>query len=227
METWAVLSQKGGAGKTTIALHLAVAAMHAGRSVLVVDLDPQQSAMKWSNIREQDAPKVVPAVMPDLNKVLADAGKRFDLVIIDTSPRADRDCIEVCRKADLVILPVRPALWDVVALEETMHLIDLAGQTAKNVIVLNAVATRTSEGEEAAGLLSQRRTVLKSRIGDRVDIRRAIANGQTVTEFAPSTKAAAEMTALYEEIAKQRRLVHELEEGITRSGRRQGNGSSR
>jgi chromosome partitioning protein len=226
MEIWAVLSQKGGAGKTTIALHLAVAAMQAGRTVLVVDLDPQQSAVKWANIRGQNAPKVVPAVMPDLNKVLTSA-KGVDLVILDTSPRADRDCIEVCRKADLVILPVRPALWDVAALEETLHLIELAGQTAKNVIVLNAVATRTSEGEEASGLLSQRRTVLKSRIGDRVDIRRAIANGQAVTEFAPSTKAAAEMMALYEEIAKQRRLVNELKEGIARSGARQGNGAAR
>jgi chromosome partitioning protein len=227
MEIWAVLSQKGGAGKTTIALHLAVAAMHAGRTALVVDLDPQQSAVKWANVRGQEAPKVVPAIMPDLNRVLADAGKRSDLVIIDTSPRADRDCIEVCRKADLVILPVRPSLWDVVALEETIHLIDLAGQTAKNVIVLNAVATRTTEGEEAAVLLSQDSMVLKSRIGDRVDVRRAVANGQAVTEFAPSSKAAEEMTALYTEITKHRRLLNELEERIARGGARQGNGAAR
>lgn len=225
MEIWAVLSQKGGAGKTTLAIHLAVSAMEAGRTVLIIDLDPQQSAAKWANIRGHAAPKVQPVVMPDLTKILAEASKRFDLAIIDTSPRADRDCIEVCRKADLVILPVRPSLWDVAALKETVHLIDLAGQIAKNVIVLNAVATRTTEGKEAADLLSQGRTVLKPRIGDRVDIRRAIANGQAVTEFAPSSKAAEEMTALYQEIAKHRRLSHELEEGITRSGARQGAGS--
>lgn len=222
MEIWAVLSQKGGAGKTTLALHLAVAAIEAGRTVLVIDLDPQQSAVKWANIREKDAPKVLPAVMPELAKYLAEVAKRFDLVLIDTSPRADRDCIEVCRKAQLIVLPVRPALLDVVALEETMRLIELAGQTPKAAIVLNAVATRTSEGEEAAGLLSQNKTVLKSWLHDRVDIRRAVANGQAVTEFAPSSKAAAEVTALYDEIAKHRRLLHELEKGFAGSWPGQG-----
>lgn len=221
MEIWSVLSRKGGAGKTTLALHLAVAAMEAGRAVLVIDLDPRRNAVKWANIREKDTPKVLPAVMPDLLEHLADAAKQFDLVLIDTAPNLDRDCIEVCRNAQLIILPVRPALWDVVALEETMRVIELAGQTPKAIIVLNAVATRGSEGEEAAGLLSQNKTLLKSWVYDRVDIRRAVANGQTVTEFAPSSKAAAEAAALYDEIAKHRRLLNELEEGIAGSWPRQ------
>jgi chromosome partitioning protein len=227
MEIWAMLSQKGGAGKTTLALHIAVSAMAAGRTVLVIDLDPQGGCAKWAGIREQDSPEVQRAVMPDLNKILDEAGKRFDLVILDTSSRADRDCIEVCRKAHLIIVPVRPSLWDVLALEGTMDLVGLAGQTAKTVIALNAVAPQSTEGEEAAGLLSQNRTVLKSRVGDRVDIRRAIANGRSVSEFAPASKAAAEMTAFYEEIAKHRRLLHELEKGISRKEVRQGNGAVR
>jgi len=222
MEIWAVLSQKGGAGKTTIALHLAVSAMKAGRTVLVADLDPQQSAVKWANIRDSDSPKVVPCVLPDLSKLLTGAAKRADLAIVDTSPRADRDSIEICRRAQLVVVPVRPSLWDVVALEETMRLIELARQTSKTVILLNAVATRTSEGEEAAGLLSQNKKLLKTWIGDRVDIRRAIANGMTVTEFAPSSRSAAEMTALYEEISQHRRLLNELEERIARGWAGQG-----
>ncbi len=205
MEIWAVLSQKGGAGKTTLALNLAVSALEAGKSTLVLDLDAQHSALKWAKIRDKETPEVRPAVMPDVNKILADAAKRFDLAIIDTSPRADRDCIDVSRKADLIILPVRPSLLDIVALEETMRLIDLAGQPAKAVIVLNAVATRTAEGNEAAELLSKSRTVLKSRIGDRVDIRRAVASGQAVAEFAPGSKAAEEMAALYAEIVQRRR----------------------
>ena len=99
---------------------------------------------------------MVAAITPDLPKALTDAGRRgVDLVIIDTSPRADRDCIEICRRADFVIVPVRPSVMDIPAVEETMALIDKAGQRHKSVIVLNAVPSNTSEGQEAGEVLAQ------------------------------------------------------------------------
>jgi len=204
MEIWSVLSQKGGAGKTTVALHLAVAALQDGKSVVVVDVDPQQSAVKWANIRESDSPKVIAAITPDLPKVLADAARRgVELVIIDTSPRADRDCIEICRRADFVIVPARPSVMDIPAVEETMQLIETAGQRNKSVIVLNAVPANTSEGQEAAEVLASIGELLSASIGDRVDFRRALTGGQGVTEFAPKSKAAAETLALYRAIASR------------------------
>lgn len=207
MEIWSVLSQKGGAGKTTVALHLAVAALQDGKSVIVVDVDPQQSAVKWANIREIDLPKVIAAITPDLPKVLADAARRgVDLAVIDTSPRADRDCIEICRRADFVIVPVRPSVMDIPAVEETMQLIETAGQRNKSVIVLNAVPAHTSEGQEAAEVLASIGQLLPVTLGDRVDFRRALTGGQGVTEFAPKSKAAGEALALYRAIEERTRL---------------------
>jgi chromosome partitioning protein len=201
MRVWSVLSQKGGAGKTTVALHLAVAAMQAGKNVIVIDVDPQHSAVKWANIRGSDSPKVISTITPDLPKVLGDAARRgVDLAIIDTSPRADRDCIDICRRADFVIVPVRPSIMDIPAVEETMLLIQQAGQENKAVIVLNAVPSHTSEGQEAADVLSQMGTLLRVTLGDRVDFRRALTGGQGVTEFAPKGKAATEAAELYKAV---------------------------
>ena len=99
---------------------------------------------------------MIATITPDLPKVLADAARRgIDLAVIDTSPRADRDCIEICRRADFVIVPVRPSVMDIPAVEETMLLIEKAGQRNKSVIVLNAVPSLTSEGEEAGEVLAQ------------------------------------------------------------------------
>jgi chromosome partitioning protein len=209
MQIWSVLSQKGGAGKTTVALHLAIAAMQTGLTVLVIDVDPQQSAAKWANIRgfELDSLSVVSAITPDLPKALTDAARKsVDLVIIDTSPRADRDCIEICRRADFVIVPVRPSVMDIPAVEETMTLIDKAGQRHKSVIVLNAVPSNTSEGQEAGEVLAKIGPLLPVMLGDRVDFRRALTGGQGVTEFAPKSKAAAEVLALYKAIAAKTHL---------------------
>ena len=207
MEIWSVLSQKGGAGKTTVALHLAVAALQDNKSVIVIDVDPQQSAVKWANIRGIDSPKVIAAITPDIPRVLADAAKRgVDLAVIDTSPRADRDCIEICRRADFVVVPVRPSVMDIPAVEETMKLIDQAGQSRKAVIVLNAVPSNTSEGEEAAEVLAHMGELLPGSLGDRVDFRRALTGGQGVTEFAPKSKAASEALTLYKAIVSRTRL---------------------
>jgi len=207
MEIWAVLSQKGGAGKTTIALHLAVAALQEGKRVLVIDVDPQQSAAKWANIRESDSPRVIATIAPDLPKALADAARRgVELVIIDTSPRADRDCIDICRRADFVLVPVRPSVMDIPAVEETMQLIEKAGQSSKSAILLNAVPSLTSEGQEAGELLSQLGELLPVTLGDRVDFRRALTGGQGVTEFAPKSKAAAEALELYRVIGERARM---------------------
>ena len=208
MQVWSVLSQKGGAGKTTVALHLAVAAMQSGKPVLVIDVDPQQSAVKWANIRGLDSPQVVATITPDLPKVLTDAARKgVELVIIDTSPRADRDCIEICRKADFVIVPVRPSVMDIPAVEETMLLIDRAGQRGKSVIVLNAVPSSTSEGQEAGEVLTQIGELLPVSLGDRVDFRRALTGGQGVTEFAPKSKAATEALELFRAIAAKTNLT--------------------
>src|SRR5208337_966690 len=201
MKNWAIVSQKGGSGKTTVAINLSIAATQAGKSVMLVDASPQRSVMKWANIRGTGSPETVASIAPDLLKLLAGAERDgFDLVIVDTSPHADRDCIEICRKADAVIVPVRPSILDIVTVRETLQLIGRAGRLSKSLIVLNGVAPQTPEGKEAADVLAQMGKVLPVWLGERVDFRRALADGKGVTEFSPNSKAAQEVKDLYNAI---------------------------
>lgn len=167
---------------------------------MLVDASPQRSVMKWANIRGTGSPEAVASIAPDLLKLLAGAERDgFDLAIIDTSPHADRDCIEICRRADAVIVPVRPSILDIVTVRDTLQLIARASRS-KSVIVLNGVAPQTPEGKEAADVLAQMGKVLPVWLGERVDFRRALADGKGVTEFSPNSKAAQEIKDLYNAI---------------------------
>ena len=208
MKIWAVISQKGGAGKTTIALHLAVSAANDGRSIVVLDLDAQQSAVRWSRIRESDEPRLSGVILPDLARSLATATKEgVDYVIIDTSPRADSDSIEVAKQADMIIVPVRPSFLDLAAVDETMQVIKAAKQEDKTILVLNAVAPRTTEAKDAADFLKGLGTVLREQLGERADYRRALLKGQGVTEFAPKSAAAKELAKFYKALQKHAKKI--------------------
>lgn len=204
MKKWAVITQKGGSGKTTIALHLAIVAESKGQRAAIVDIDPQRSATRWAMIRGNQAPQVIGVMAADLHKALASLERaKFDLAIIDTSPRADRDSIEVSRAADLIIVPVRPSILDLPAVEDTLKLIHAAGRLSDTLIVLNSVAPSTNEGKEAASVLRGFGQLAPVALGERVDYRRALTGGKGVTEFAPRSKAAEEVEALYLALAKR------------------------
>ena len=198
MFTVALISQKGGAGKTTLACALAVAGEHAGLASVVVDLDPQASASKWSDLRQADTPIVASAHAPRLERVLAaatDAGAR--LALIDTAPHAADGALSAARAADLVLIPCRPAAADLHAIGASIDLINLAGTRA--AVVLNAAPVRSplvSQGQAAvAGYGVATAPVV---IHQRIDHVRAFTAGLAASELAPSGKAAAELTALFE-----------------------------
>jgi chromosome partitioning protein len=200
MKVWAIFSQKGGSGKTTAAINLAVTAAQAGKSVTLVDASPQRSAVKWATIRGTGAPEVTASIAPDLPKLLASAERGgTGLVIVDTSPHAARDCVEICRVADFVIVPVRPSILDIMTVRDTLQLIGRAGRLGKCAIVLNGVAQPT-EGEDAAEVLAGMAKVLPVWLGERMDFRSALADGKGVTEFAAKSKAAQEVKDLYKAI---------------------------
>ena len=109
MEVIAVIAQKGGTGKTTLAISLAVAAQRAGRTAAIVDLDPQATASNWGDRREADSPAIVSAQPARLAQVLKAAEEGgADLVVIDTPPRAERAAMEAAKASDLVLVPCRP-----------------------------------------------------------------------------------------------------------------------
>jgi len=154
MKVWSIVSQKGGAGKTTLALHLAIAAARK-RKVLVIDLDPQESAERWHAIRQRatgskDDPSIAAGHFQKLADMLRTARKLgAELVLIDTPPKLDRAIVPALRAASLVLVPLKSNVLDLQALEDTSDLVNLAKARSKTVVILNAVpggAARISSG---------------------------------------------------------------------------------
>lgn len=202
MRKIAVMSQKGGAGKTTLVVHLAVEAQRQGVKVEIVDTDPQQSAGVWSRARGGDTPIVTHVQPTKLAAALTQrASAGVELVIIDTAPNAGPDAVDVAKLADRVLIPVRPGVFDLAAARQTIEIVKEAG--AESVIVLSACPHRAPEvpmAREALALSGL--PVAETAIGDRRAYSRAIQTGKAVNEFEPDGKAAAEIRMLFEEILK-------------------------
>lgn len=197
MKIIAIISQKGGAGKTTLAVHLATAAAAAGRSVAIIDLDPQATAASWGDRRRADAPEVVSGQavrIPALVKAAEDNGA--DFLVLDTAPNADQTASLAARAADLVLIPCRPAAFDLEAIETTLLLAKAAGKPA--YVVLNAVPPRSFIGKEAsAGLVGRGAQVAPIQLSHRAAFAHGVIDGRTAQEFEPNGKAAQEIEHLY------------------------------
>ena len=197
MRTLAIISQKGGAGKTTLALNLAVASEQAGASAVIVDVDPQSSAAAWGDSREGEAPVVVSAQAARLAEVLSTAREHgAALTIIDTAPHAQTDALNAARAADLVLVPCRPSVLDLRAIGASADVAALARTPA--VAVLCAVPSRGPLADEAAeALRAVGLDVAPVRVGHRAAFIHAATAGAGVLEHAPESKAAEEVRALY------------------------------
>jgi chromosome partitioning protein len=197
MKILSVLSQKGGAGKTTLALHLAVAAVTSGKSVAIIDLDPQASATQWKDTRSSGEPAVVSAQAARLPQVLeaaAEAGA--ELSIIDTAPHSEGAALAAARSSDLILIPCRPAILDLRAISLTIDLARLAGKPA--VVVLNAVPPRGALGAEAELAIGKYGALVSpTRLTQRAAFVHGLTEGLTAQEYEPEGKAAEEVRALY------------------------------
>ena len=127
MKTLAIISQKGGTGKSTVAVHLSVAASQAGHTTALIDLDPQANVAKWGDMRNDDTPIVLSAHASRLKETLHTAeGLNVDLVILDTPPKMESSILEAARVADFALIPCRTSLWDLQAIAPTIELAKLA-----------------------------------------------------------------------------------------------------
>ncbi len=154
MKSIAFLSQKGGSGKTTLAVHTAVAAVETGERVVLVDTDIQQSAAVWSAARSEAQPIVATASAAEVNRVMAAA--RHDamtLCILDTAPHATPDAARIAQAVDLVVIPCRPTAFDVAAVGSAVDIIRAAAVRA--VLVLSACPFRAPEIAETRRLLAE------------------------------------------------------------------------
>ncbi len=199
MKTIAILGQKGGTGKTTIALALAVRATQSGKSVAVLDLDPQGSARKWAKRRTSDTPAVARRDPYELSETLDALTKGgAELVIIDTPGKIEAAATAATKCADLALIPVRATVLDLDALDDFNDLLRVAGDPPAYV-VLNAVPPQGRAHESAREVIEKkhRLKVCPVTLGQRNAYAAAMINGQTASEYEPNGKAAQEIEALY------------------------------
>jgi len=203
MKTLAILSRKGGTGKTTLAVNLASAAEHAGHRVAIVDLDSQASASEWGDWRAAETPAVISvhsARLPQVLHKLQQDGITF--AILDTPPKIEDIAGDAAKAADLAVIPCKLGAFDLKAIEKTI----LVGNMAKCPmrIVFNAVRARTSMLHPAKRAVQVYEVdVAPCVIGDRVVFSHSVMEGLSVMEYDAKGKASIEIQALFRYIAKE------------------------
>lgn len=197
MKTIVLASQKGGAGKTTLAAHLAVAAERDGAGPCVlIDTDPQASLSDWWNGREAETPAFAPATLKELPaklEALAKAGYAF--AFIDTPPAITESIRAVVALADFVLIPTRPSPHDLRAVGRTVELAANAARAFAFAVTQAKPNTRLTV--QAVAALSEHGIVAPAVIHDRVDYAASMIDGRTVLEVDPRGRSAAEVVELW------------------------------
>ena len=201
MQVWAIIAQKGGQSKTTLATGLAVEAAREGGSVVILDADDRQgSALYWAERRDQDDVLVKDSSVAGLplHVSKARASGKVDLILIDTPANSKDIAMLAAEQADFVIIPVAPRGLDVHSVLQTVKQVQLAGTPF--AVILTQVPHQGGEGEEAkAGFTAKGVTLFDTRLHYRKDFYRATPLGQTAIELDPAGKAAAELADAYAE----------------------------
>ena len=203
MNTIAVISQKGGSGKTTLCIHLAVASERVDRAAAVVDLDPQGSAATWRDVRDGETPAVVSAQPNRLNRVLEEARHHgAELVLLDTSPNSETASLAAARAADFVLIPCRPHLLDLQAITISVQLARIAQKPF--AVILNAVPAKGALAQEAGLFLDQQNVPhAPIEIHQRAAFYHCLNQGQVAQEYDPLGKASGEIFRLYQWLQNQ------------------------
>jgi chromosome partitioning protein len=204
MRVISVLNQKGGAGKTTIATHLATALRLAGHTVLLVDSDPQGSARDWAAVREDHPLSVVGMDRPTIERDLKSIAP-VDFVIIDGAPQAADLAVSAIKASDFALIPVQPSPYDIWATSDLVDLvkqrIEITDGRLQAAFVVSRAITGTYIGKEITGILEgYGLPVLQSRIHQRVNYPGTAAGGSTILEDFPESEGAKEINQLMHEL---------------------------
>lgn len=193
------INQKGGSGKSTIAVNLAALAASNGMATAMIDLDPQATACAWMRSREADDIKLVVTHPPELlNTVKSLIKEGIELIIIDTPPHNSTAAANAVNVSDLCLIPVRPSAFDLNAAEATIQLIQ--ANHGKGVFVLNAVPANTNVLNSASDFIEGTDFKIIAKVGQRMAYQHAVAVGLGVTEYEPNSKAAEEIIELWNAI---------------------------
>ena len=197
MKTIVLASQKGGAGKTTLVAHLAVAAEKAGEGPCVlIDTDPQASLSEWWNGRAAETPTFAHSTLKELPaKLEALAKAKFAYAFIDTPPAITESIRAVVAVSDFVIIPTRPSPHDLRAVGRTVDLVAEEGKPFAFVVMQAKPNTRLTV--QAMAALSAHGVVAPAIVADRVDFAGSMIDGRTVLELDPKGRSAGEITELW------------------------------
>ncbi len=203
-----LLNQKGGVGKTTLAVNLAAALTLRGGRVLLIDADPQGSALDWAAAREGDPLfAVVGLPRPTVHKEIAVVAQGYDHVVIDGPPRVTDLARSAIMASDLVMIPVQPSPYDIWAADEVVKLIAEARvykEKLKSVFAVNRKIANTAIGRDVGEALAAYQVpVLKATITQRVVFAEAVAQGKSIFEIDPNGPAALEMLAVLDELLQE------------------------
>ncbi|HER34508.1 ParA family partition ATPase [Guyparkeria sp.] len=205
MKVIAVLNQKGGSGKTTIATHLARSLQLGGADVLLVDSDPQGSARDWSAVREDNPVTVVGIDRPTIDRDVRNVASKVDYVVVDGAPQAADLAVSAIKAADFILVPVQPSPYDIWATSDLVDLIqqriEMTDGRLKAAFVVSRAIKGTRVGSEVSDALAgYGLPVLSTRITQRVIYPGTAAGGTTVLDAEPKSDAACEIRDLTSEI---------------------------
>ena len=226
MHVICLLSQKGGSGKTTLAISLAAAAEKRGKEALIIDLDPQATACKWGDRRKRESPIIIDAQPARLANALQKAREGgIDIAVIDTPPRSAEAALAAAKLADLIILPSRPQMYDLETVPNALELIATANAGRTTAIpvlaILNAVPSQGNRHEQArAAIEALGVPVCKQTVGHRAAFGDAGTLGLSVIEHDGSGRASEEIRQVYLAIERLLSSKPSRQDAKPASGRR-------
>ncbi len=211
MKIVTLLAQKGGTGKSTLSIHLAVLAATSNLKVCIADIDPQQSTTFWNERRASSDPGVMPMKANALKKNITRLARQgIDLLVIDTAPHSHKDSVIAAKLADFILIPTRPAILDLQAIGYSVEIVkSIDGKAA---IVLNGCPFPGKSGERAIvreareALAGYGLPVAPAAISYRVALSHSLIDGKAVTEFESKSKAADEIRELMNWINQEANL---------------------